>query len=60
MAIKKENKCVQSNLNPKLQNELSYLTKKYGKSESKIMAIGLELLAEQDRAGFDIPKLNRK
>lgn len=60
MAIKKGNKCVQSNLNPKLQSELSYLTNKYGKSESKIMAIGLELLVMQDRAGFDIPKLNKK
>jgi hypothetical protein len=59
MGIRKENKRAQSILNLKQQSELSYLVNKYNKSESKILAIALELLAAQDRAGFDIPKLKK-
>ncbi|EGO2643361.1 hypothetical protein IET41_002491 [Enterococcus faecalis] len=60
MAIKKGNKRAQSNLNLKQQEGLKYLKKKYRKSESKILAIGLEMLLEQEQAGLLIPKLYKR
>lgn len=32
---------------------------KYGKSESKIMCIALDLLIAQEKAGFDVPALKK-
>jgi hypothetical protein len=52
MAIRKGNKRAQSNLNLKQQEGLKYPKTKYRKSESKILAIGLEMLLEQEQAGL--------
>lgn len=60
MAIKKGNKRAQSNLNLKQQEGLKYLKTKYRKSKSKILAIGLEMLLEQEQAGLLIPKLYKR
>ncbi|MBI0604310.1 hypothetical protein [Enterococcus faecalis] len=60
MAIRKSNKREQSNLNLKQQEGLKYLKTKYRKSESKILAIGLEMLLEQGQAGLLIPKLYKR
>ena len=60
MAISKGNKRAQSHLNLKQQEGLKYLKTKYRKSESKILAIGLEMLLEQEQAGLLIPKLYKR
>ena len=60
MAIRKGNKRAQSNLNLKKQEGLKYLKTKYRKSGSKILAIGLEMLLEQEQAGLLIPKLYKR
>ena len=60
MAIRKGNKRAQSNLNLKQPEGLKYLKTKYRKSESKILAIGLEMLLEQEQAGLLIPKLYKR
>ncbi|XIK93048.1 hypothetical protein N8B94_16135 (plasmid) [Enterococcus faecium] len=41
------------------KKELQQLKQKYGKSESKIMCIALDLLIAQEKAGFDIPALKK-
>ncbi|WP_445448917.1 hypothetical protein [Enterococcus faecalis] len=58
MAIRKGDKRAQSNL--KQQEGLKYLKTKYRKSESKILAIGLEVLLEQEQAGLLIPKIYKR
>ncbi|HAQ4780555.1 TPA: hypothetical protein ACQDSE_002405 [Enterococcus faecium] len=58
MPIAIGNKRLPVTLDEKRQKELQQLKQKYGKSESKIMCIALDLLIAQEKAGFDIPALN--
>ncbi|MBV6385361.1 hypothetical protein HIU56_14950, partial [Enterococcus faecium] len=53
------NKRLPVTLDEKRQKELQQLKQKYGKSESKIMCIALDLLIAQEKAGFDIPALKK-
>lgn len=47
-------------INEKQQDQLEELATKYNKSQAEILRIGLCLLVEQERAGFDIPRLKSK
>ena len=57
MPIAIGNKRLPVTLDEKRQKELQQLKQKYGKSESKIMCIALDLLIAQEKAGFDVPAL---
>ena len=54
MAIKEENKRAAVTLCPHQQQQLKELAEKYDLSQSKILARGFEMLAEQERAHFDV------
>lgn len=41
------------------EKKLQQPKQKYGKSESRIMCIALDLLIAQEKAGFDIPALKK-
>lgn len=47
-------------LNNKQHLSVTRLAKKYSKSRSEILRIGLLLLADQERVGFEIPLLKKK
>lgn len=57
MVIARGNKRLPVILNVHRQKSLSQLKKKYSKSESKLLCIALDMLVEQEKAGFEIPKL---
>lgn len=57
MPIAIGNKRLPVTLDGNRQKELQRLKKKYNKSESKIMCIALDILIEQEKAGFEIPVL---
>ncbi|MHC0098741.1 hypothetical protein ACYILN_14665 [Enterococcus faecium] len=59
MPIAIGNKRLPVTLDEKRQKELQQLKQKYGKSESKIMCIALDLLIAQEKAGFDVPALKK-
>ncbi|WP_429960934.1 hypothetical protein [Enterococcus sp. AZ012] len=59
MAVAKGNKRLPVTINEKRQEELVHLKRKYNKSESKLMCIALDMLIEQEKAGFDIPLLKK-
>ncbi|EGP4895138.1 hypothetical protein FI615_002679 [Enterococcus faecium] len=59
MAIHKDNIRLPITLTPNLQADIQQLKKKYQKSASKIGRIALELLIEQERAGFEIKQLKK-
>ena len=46
-------------MDEKRQKELQQLKQKYGKSESRIMCIALDLLIAQEKAGFEVPALKK-
>ncbi|EPM7560375.1 hypothetical protein ACTPL8_002810 [Enterococcus faecium] len=60
MPIAIGNKRLPVTLDEKRQKELQQLKQKYGKSESRIMCIALDLLIAQEKAGFDVPALKTK
>ncbi|HAQ0832875.1 TPA: hypothetical protein IW648_002772, partial [Enterococcus faecium] len=53
------NKRLPVTLDEKRQKELQQLKQKYGKSESRIMCIALDLLIAQEKAGFEVPALKK-
>lgn len=57
MVIARGNKRLPVTLNVHRKKSLSQLKKKYSKSESKLLCIALDMLVEQEKAGFEIPKL---
>lgn len=57
MVIARGNKRLPVTLNVHRQKSLLQLKKKYSKSESKLLCIALDMLVEQEKAGFEIPKL---
>ena len=57
MPIAIGNKRLPVTLDEKRQKELQQLKQKYGKSESRIMCIALDLLIAQEKAGFEVPAL---
>lgn len=59
MAIAKGNKRLSVTINGQRQEGLNHLKKKYKKSESRLMCIALDMLLDQERAGFDIPLLKK-
>ncbi|EMF0251908.1 hypothetical protein C7N31_RS12070 [Enterococcus hirae] len=59
MPIAIGNKRLPVTLDGNRQKELQRLKKKYNKSESKIMCIALDILIEQEKAGFEIPVLRK-
>ncbi|HFC9195211.1 hypothetical protein [Enterococcus mundtii] len=59
MPIATGNKRLPVTLDENRQKELQQLKQKYGKSESKIMCIELDLLIMQEKAGFDVPALRK-
>lgn len=59
MPIAIGNKRLPVTLDEKRQKELQELKQKYGKSESRIMCIALDLLIAQEKAGFDVPALKK-
>ncbi|MGG5325517.1 hypothetical protein IGJ83_003198 [Enterococcus pernyi] len=59
MPIAVGNKRLPVTLDENRQKELQKLKKKYGKSESKIMCVALDLLIAQEKAGFNIPALRK-
>ncbi|WP_368264464.1 hypothetical protein [Enterococcus innesii] len=59
MVIAKGNKRLPVTLNQRRQRSLQQLKEKYNKSESKLMSIALDMLVEQEKAGFEIPKLRK-
>jgi hypothetical protein len=59
MAIAKGNTRLPVTLNEKRKQGLKHLNTKYKKSESKLMCIVLDMLLEQEKAGFEIPALRK-
>lgn len=59
MPIATGNKRLLVTLDENRQKELQQLKQKYGKSESKIMCVALDLLIAQEKAGFNIPALRK-
>ncbi|MBO6420072.1 hypothetical protein [Enterococcus gallinarum] len=59
MVIAKGNKRLPVTLDESRQQSLKQLKQKYDKSESKLMSIALDMLVEQEQAGFEIPKLRK-
>ncbi|HFC9195199.1 TPA: hypothetical protein ACWWCX_002912 [Enterococcus faecium] len=59
MPIATGNKRLPVTLDENRKKELQQLKKKYGKSESKIMCVALDLLIAQEKAGFNIPALRK-
>ncbi|EGP4915412.1 hypothetical protein [Enterococcus faecium] len=59
MPIAVGNKRLPVTLDENRQKELQQLKQKYGKSESKIMCVALDLLIAQEKAGFNIPALRK-
>ncbi|MFS1010905.1 hypothetical protein ACFC8U_16255 [Enterococcus casseliflavus] len=59
MAIAKGNMRLPVTLNEKRKQGLKHLNTKYKKSESKLMCIALDMLLEQEKAGFEIPALRK-
>jgi hypothetical protein len=60
MTIARSSKRLPVTLNTARQRELKRLSKKYDKSESKILCIALDMLVDQEKAGFVLPKLIEK
>ena len=59
MPIAVGNKRLPVTLDENRQKELQQLKQKYGKSESKIMCVALDLLIAQEKARFNIPALRK-
>ncbi|GAB7306737.1 hypothetical protein [Enterococcus gallinarum] len=59
MVIAKGNKRLPVTLDESRQQSLKQLKQKYDKSESKLMCIALDMLIDQEKAGFEIPKLRK-
>lgn len=59
MPIATGNKRLPVTLDENRQKELQELKQKYGKSESKIICIALDLLIVQEKAGFEVPALKK-
>lgn len=59
MTIAKGNKRLPVTLNKHRQQSLQELKLKYTKSESQLLCIALDMLIEQEKAGFEIPKLKK-
>lgn len=59
MAVSITKKRLPVTLDEQRMKNVCYLSKKYGKSQSKIMAIALDMLAEQEKSGFKIMKLEK-
>ncbi|HFX3783549.1 TPA: hypothetical protein ACIECM_002308 [Enterococcus faecium] len=59
MPIATGNKRLPVTLDENRQKELQQLKQKYGKSESKIMCVALDLLIMQEKVGFDVPALRK-
>lgn len=59
MTIAKGNTRLPVTLNEKRKQGLKHLNTKYNKSESKLMCIALDMLLEQEKAGFEIPALRK-
>jgi len=59
MAIAKGNTRLPVTLNEKRKQGLKHLNTKYKKGESKLMCIALDMLLEQEKAGFEIPALRK-
>lgn len=59
MPVANGNKRLPVTLDEKRQKELQQLKRKYGKSESRIMCIALDLLIAQEKAGFEEPALKK-
>lgn len=57
MTVAKNNKRLLVTLNTQRQQNLTRLAKKYHRSQSSLLGIALDMLAEQDQAGFILPKL---
>ncbi|EGP5708326.1 hypothetical protein ACJQ40_001942 [Enterococcus faecium] len=60
MTIASTSKRLPVTLTDARQRELKRLSQKYDKSESKILCIALDMLADQEKAGFVLPKLLEK
>ncbi|OUZ27941.1 hypothetical protein A5806_002550 [Enterococcus faecium] len=59
MPIAVGNKRLPVTLDEKRQKELQQLKQKYGKNESRIMCIALDLLIAQEKTGFEVPALRK-
>lgn len=59
MTIAKGNTRLPVTLNEKRKQGLKHLNTEYKKSESKLMCIALDMLLEQEKAGFEIPALRK-
>ncbi|MGM0252795.1 MULTISPECIES: hypothetical protein [unclassified Enterococcus] len=59
MPIATGNKRLPVTLDENRQKELQELKQKYGKSESRIMCIALDLLIVQEKSGFEVPALKK-
>lgn len=47
-------------LNGKQRSAVARIAKKYNRSQAEILRIGLSLIDDQEKAGFDIPLLKKK
>ncbi|EMF0110788.1 hypothetical protein OU491_002620 [Enterococcus hirae] len=59
MTVAIGNKRLPVTLDDHRKKELQKMKEKYHKSESKIMCVALDLLIEQEKAGFEIPSLKK-